>query len=208
MLVRSLCCAMLLTLSLAAGAQDDPEIAALQDQVLEAAGLEAGAPLALLLPGDGAPPGSLSLVLPRAAWRLLETHHWPGNVRELSLVLRNLVTFTLVSAADAVRGGLRLSSARLQVDPALVGTLLAAAPPLVAQDERPSRATVLRPAETLNAVARDLERQAYEALFLRTGGDFQAMAIALLDDPERARAVRLRFNQLGLKVRDLRRELP
>ncbi|MFH1529910.1 MAG: sigma 54-interacting transcriptional regulator [Pseudomonadota bacterium] len=193
---------------LAAEAQDDPEIAALRDQVVRAAGLEAGAPLALLLPGDGPPPaGTLSLPLPRAGWRLLETHHWPGNLRELSLVIRNLVTFTLVSAADAVRGGLRLSSTRLQVDPSLVGILLDAAPGRLGDQETPPPIRV-RPGETLNAVARDLERQAYEALFLATAGDFEAMAERLLGDPTRARAVRLRFNQLGLKVRDLRRELP
>jgi len=197
---------------LTAGAQDDPEIGALRDQVALAAGLEPGAPLALVLPGDGEPrSGALSLALPKAGWRLLETHNWPGNLRELSLVLRNLATFTLVSAADAVRGGLRLTSARLQVDPALVGTLLEPSPrvaPHGAEGSGAETTPMLRPAETLNAVARDLERQAYEALFRRTGGDFEAMAEALLDDPARARAVRLRFNQLGLKVRDLRREIP
>jgi DNA-binding NtrC family response regulator len=194
---------------LAAGAQDDPEIAALRDQVARAAGLEAGAPLALVLPGDGdAPPGALSLALPRAGWRLLESHRWPGNLRELALVLRNLVTFTLVSAADAVGAGLRLTSPRLQIDPSLVGTLLDASPRPPPAGEGSVPSLVLRPAESLNAVARDLERRAYEGLFRETGGDFEAMAEALLDDPARARAVRLRFNQLGLKVRELRRELP
>lgn len=193
---------------LIAGAQDDPEIAALRDQVSRAAGLPTGAPLALLLPGDEEPPpGALSLALPKAGWRLLETHRWPGNLRELSLVLRNLVTFTLVSAADAVRGGLRLSSARLQIDPALVGTLLDT-PARRPDDADGIPALRVRPGETLGAVARDLERQAYASLFRHTGGDFEAMAEALLDDAGRARSVRLRFNQLGLKVRDLRRELP
>ncbi len=195
---------------LAAEAQDDPEIAALRDQVAQAAGLEAGAAIALLLPGDGVPAaGALSLPLPKAGWRLLEKHHWPGNLRELSLVVRNLVTFTLVSAADAVRGGLRLSSTRLQVDPSLVGTLLDASLPINGdRGDRDNPSPTIRPAETLNAVARDLERQVYAALFRSSGGDFEAMAERLLDDPARSRAVRLRFNQLGLKVRDLRRELP
>ena len=194
---------------LASEAQDDPEIAALRDQVAQAVGLEAGAPLALLLPGDSSPPkGAISLPLPRAGWRLLENHHWPGNLRELSLVVRNLVTFTLVSAADAVRDGLRLSSTRLQVDPALVGTLLDASLPIRREEDKDNMSPIIRPSETLNAVARDLERQMYSSLFRSTGGDFEAMAERLLDDPARSRAVRLRFNQLGLKVRDLRRDLP
>jgi len=51
-----------------------------------------------------------------------------------------------------------------------------------------------------------MERQLYEHLFRQTGGDFVAMAEALLEgDPEKnARKVQLRFNQLGLKVRNLR----
>lgn len=197
---------------LMAGSQDDPEIAALRDQVALAAGLNLGAALHLLLPGDDpAPEGALSLVLPRTAWRLLETHTWPGNLRELSLVLRNLVTFTLVSAADAVRDGLCLSSPRLQVDPALVGALRLAAPRPAASGDTTDPDAVpvqIRPAATLNAAARAMECQVFEALFRRTSGDFEAMADELLGDPERGRAVRLRFNQLGLKVRDLRRELP
>jgi hypothetical protein len=40
-------------------------------------------------------------------------------------------------------------------------------------------------------------------LFARTGGDFARMAEVLLGDAARQRAVRLRFNQLGLKVREI-----
>jgi transcriptional regulator with GAF, ATPase, and Fis domain len=196
------------------GAAEDPEVAALRDQVALAVRLPAGAPLALHLPGDGpAAAGTLSLALPPTAWRLLEAYPWPGNLRELSLVVRNLATFTLVSAADAVRGGVRLTSPRLQVDPALTATLLRETAPLLARggtdgaaDGDASPPFRITPAATLNAAARDLERQAYRHLFRQTGGDFEAMARALLGDPTRARAVRLRLNQLGLRVRDLRPE--
>jgi hypothetical protein len=58
-------------------------------------------------------------------------------------------------------------------------------------------------APTLNALARDLERQVYQRLFDETGGDFEAMARRLIagDAATNARRVRLRFNQLGLRAR-------
>ena len=62
----------------------------------------------------------------------------------------------------------------------------------------------LRPADTLNAVAQDVERQYFIILFHETAGDFGEMAHRLLGDPAKARAVRLRFNQLGLSARALR----
>ena len=63
----------------------------------------------------------------------------------------------------------------------------------------------LRAGKTLNSVATEVERQYMLALFAQTQGSFPAMAEILLGDAERTRAVRLRFNQLGLKVRNLRK---
>ena len=40
-----------------------------------------------------------------------------------------------------------------------------------------------------------------------TRRDFAAMAGVLLGDPDGARKVQLRFNQLGLKVRELKEQL-
>ncbi|HJL14061.1 MAG TPA: hypothetical protein RMH99_00325, partial [Sandaracinaceae bacterium LLY-WYZ-13_1] len=64
----------------------------------------------------------------------------------------------------------------------------------------------VRPRAQLRDVARDLERQLFERLFRETGGDFAAMAERLLEggDPANERKVRLRFNQLGLRVKALR----
>ena len=65
-----------------------------------------------------------------------------------------------------------------------------------------------RPRSQLKDVARDLERDLYRRLFLETSGDFEAMARKLLSEGDlavNARRVRLRFNQLGLRVRSLRR---
>ena len=152
---------------------------------------------------------SLQLLIPAPAWDLLRNHPWPGNVRELEMVMQNLVTFTLVGAAEALRAGVTLTSPRLQVDPGLVSTLLAGYEALPGEegddDPEPDRLRLrVGPAETLNAVSNEVERQYFEIFFRRCGGDFAHMARLLLGDPERARAVRLRFNQLGLKVRDLK----
>ena len=224
----------------------------LRDPVAQAVGLPAGAPLTLSIGRSrgGSAVGverGLELVLPTPVWQRLATHKWPGNVRELEMVMHNLVTFTLVGAVDALRAGLSLTSPRLQVDPGLVGELLAGAstlsvdgaprPPNGRSDEggessgelagygqaTPSRhaddaddagehvgalqtsCVHIEPQSTLNGVSTAVERQYFLDIFTRTRGQFDVMAEVLLGDGKKARAVRLRFNQLGLKVRELRR---
>ena len=49
-------------------------------------------------------------------------------MRELASVMHNVVAFTLVAAVDAIRSGAPLRSARLQVDPGLIGELLGPIP--------------------------------------------------------------------------------
>lgn len=219
----------LLARSLVARAADDPDVAALREQVAVAVGLPRGGGLALVVgrqrPGGaaGSPGrGALELYVPAPAWEQLLRHPWPGNMRELQSVLTNLVTFTLVAAADAVHSGLSIRSPRLQVDPGLVGELLAgacgleppAAPaawqgPAAADDDGGAGLMIpvrIAPAAGLNAVGVEVERQYFLALYRRSKGDFSRMAELLLGDAGRARAVRLRFNQLGLKVRALPRE--
>lgn len=222
---------------------EDPDVAALCGQLAVGLGLAPTAPLRFVQ--GRAPRGdttSLALVLPPPAWQSLAEHPWPGNVRELATVLHNLVVFTLVSAADALRAGVTLRSPRLQVDAGLLAELLggslppgpppsappispapteagtAASPmpapaPLPAQPPLPSQppppepdvtTVTLRPADSLNSVAQDVERQYFRHLFRETAGDFGRMAHLLLGDAEKARAVRLRFNQLGLSARALR----
>ena len=60
----------------------------------------------------------------------------------------------------------------------------------------------LMPSQTLHAFAQNLERQVYEQLYARSG-DFGQLAMQILagDSPANARRVRLRYNQLGLRVR-------
>lgn len=204
--------------SFAALAFGDPDIAELRDEVARAVGRPEGAPVEVLIgrTGEGAAKGearSLELLVPGPAWKMLETHLWPGNVRELSMVMRNIVTFTLVASVDAVRGGLTLTSPRLQVDPGLVGQLLAGSAALAQREGAAESARALdddeitiriEPGESLNAVANAAERQYTLELFKKHKGDFGAMAERLLGDRSKGRAVRLRFNQLGLKVREQR----
>jgi DNA-binding NtrC family response regulator len=205
--------------SFAALAVGDPDIAELRDEVARAVGRREGAPVEVMIgrAGDGqakGDPRSLELLVPGPVWKMLESHLWPGNVRELSMVMRNIVTFTLVAAVDAVRAGLKLTSPRLQVDTGLVGQLLAGSAALAQREGAAEGARALEddevvirlePGESLNAVANAAERQYMLELFKRYRGDFGAMAERLLGDASKGRAVRLRFNQLGLKVRELAR---
>ncbi len=186
-----------------------PDNAPLLEEVGAALGLE-DASLRLALGRPDPADGALCLVMPDPVWKRLRRHGWPGNMRELSMVMHNIVSFTLVGALHAVRSGLPVSSPRFQIDPGLVGELLAgsealgrpAAPGRVSND---GLVVQVRAADTLNNVANEVERQYMRALFERTDGDFARMAQALLGDSDKARAVRLRFNQLGLKVRELRK---
>jgi DNA-binding NtrC family response regulator len=210
------------------------DLAELKTRVCSALGLPRDAGLVMKVERDAAPSDKqLALHLPQAAWKLLQGHAWPGNLRELATVMQNVVTFTLVAAVDALASGLAMKSARLQVDPGLVSALLAGSSALRATLPPPPASGVpatsggngmaaarsgtdltavgdavrvhVRAGRTLNAVAQDVERQYMLALFAATHGSFSAMAHSLLGDETRTRAVRLRFNQLGLKIRDLRR---
>jgi hypothetical protein len=127
-----------------------------------------------------------------------------------------------------------MKSARLQVDPGLVSALLAGSsalrntlrPPPVPAGSAAGTAVAsasavpaggngaaaigegvrvnVREGRTLNAVAQDVERQYLLALFGASNGSFATLAETLLGDKSRTRAIRLRFNQLGIKIRALR----
>ncbi|HEX2677389.1 MAG TPA: sigma 54-interacting transcriptional regulator [Polyangiales bacterium] len=198
-------------------ALEDAELSQLRDRLAQAQSLPKGAPLHLLVerePAADSGKDHLELMLPSTAWDRLRKHGWPGNLRELAMVVHNFVAFTLVAACDALESGVALRSPRLQVDTGLVGQLLAdsghSEPQPVSHGEpgepgndRGQRIAV-RAGDSLNAVAQDVERQYLLGLFRDTAGDFSRMAHLLLGDASRARAVRLRFNQLGLKIRELR----
>jgi DNA-binding NtrC family response regulator len=156
----------------------------------------------------------IALVLSKNTTAELSRHSFPGNVRELELLIANAAVFTLADAMSAVREGRarKDESARiLPIPEKLMRELLGAGSAHVGPERtRGQTAFDLRAAPTLHGVAADLERQLYERLYAELGGDFEAMAARLLDKPgpTGARKVRLRFNQLGLRVRGRPRARP
>jgi DNA-binding NtrC family response regulator len=146
-------------------------------------------------------------VLSRQSYAELRAHPWPGNVRELELLLANATVFALADAVGAAQQGRAGAAADTIPIPAkLVRDLLGAAW-VADKEENATRLGGLdvRPRAQLRDVARDVERQLYLQLYRSCAGNFTAMARRLLeeDDPSAARKVRLRFNQLGLRVREL-----
>jgi hypothetical protein len=63
----------------------------------------------------------------------------------------------------------------------------------------------LVPADSLNAVSCAVERQYLELLYEKYGGDLGRMAAVLLGESSAGRKVQLRMNQLGIKLRKLKR---
>lgn len=193
-----------------------PDIDGLRSEVARALGLPASSEVQLQVTRrkkvDSESTRCLELVLPPPVAQRLHTHSWPGNMRELAMVMHNIVSFTLLGAVEAIHAGMHIRTPRLQIDAGLVGELLAGSELIGRHDTDRSQGAAsnrfeveLQPEDTLNKVATQVEQQYLRALFDRTHGDFTRMAELLLGDGERARAVQLRFNQVGLKVRELRR---
>jgi hypothetical protein len=126
------------------------------------------------------------------------------------MLVYNIIVFTLVETLEALKGNISISSRQLQVDPGLVGNLLSGSKELcdAPQQSKKSDSEIsvkIHSSDTLNMVANDVEQQYFLALFHRCNRDFSCMAALLLGDASKSRAVRLRFNQLGLKVRKIER---
>jgi DNA-binding NtrC family response regulator len=171
-------------------------------EVREAAGLGVGP--TRVHAGGGIPepePDVLVILWPERSMRLLRTYDWPGNLREFAMVVENATLFALAEASLATGGG-RVDV--VQVRPKVVRDLLRISDVEVGGDRR--IAVELRQHDTLNKVAQDCERQYFRHLWFEHDGDFAAMAQVLLGTRDDARKVQLRFNQLGLKVKDLRGE--
>lgn len=142
------------------------------------------------------------VLFPDRAMRLLKRHSWPGNLREFAMTVENALTFTLAELGG-VSPGERADV--IQVRPKLVRDLLRAVRVEAPQDEGGWRIQVsVRPHDSLNAISQSVERQYFERLFYQEEGDFAAMARVLMGDAGNARKVQLRFNQLGLRVRDMK----
>ena len=125
------------------------------------------------------------------------------DIRELQLVIANAALMALsdaIEAAEQARSGEFEST--IPIPAKLIRELLGNSWIDASTSSSAAPLDVERRAQ-LKDVARDLERALFARLYDATGGDFVAMARRLLsgDAETNARRVRLRFNQLGLRVR-------
>jgi len=155
-----------------------------------------------------------------SSFKLLRGFDWPGNFRQFEMTLSNLVTFTLVELverASQVEPEDPGQASRPDVIPIPAKTVndllrpMAKAhrrEPEVAVDEGPGRPVGVRvcSADSLNAVSCAVERQYLEALYRESGGDLGQMGLWLLDNEGAGRKIQLRMNQLGIKLRSLKRK--
>ena len=152
-------------------------------------------------------------VFPAGALRLLQEAEWPGSFRQFEMVLSNLLTLTIVEIVErpTVAVAVQELGARQNVIAIQLRTVIELLRPW---EERSSPAAdaslpnqlaiVLEAQETLNAVSCAVERQYMIELHRRYEGNLSEIARVLLGDPLAARKIQLRFNQLGIKVRELR----
>ena len=147
--------------------------------------------------------GALSFAWASRLQPALRAHPWPGNLRELDHVTVTTAVFALADALQAIETE-RAQTGNpcwIPIPARLIHELLK-----LQQESAGGSAgsgTDYAPAATLHDWVTGIEHTLLASLFQETGGDFQAMAARILTgSPARnARRVRLRFNQLGLRVR-------
>ena len=172
---------------------------AIASLVRAAGGPEPEGPFALALSEEAARQSSsaAAFVLPRKAWAAMERHPWPGNVRQFEMVVADSLAAAVYAGAGASID--RSGRALIPLDARLLFDLLAGAR---TGDATGGRLLLDRPrSPSVAQFRRDLERAALRALFQETGGDFERMAERMTGSRREARAVRLRFNKLGLSAR-------
>ena len=173
-------------------------------------------------------PRRIHMLLHQNSYNMLQDFGWPGNFRQFEMVLSNLVTFTLVELVDHVdqvepdlesrTGDTAARSDVIVIQPRTIRDLLRPFAELSASADAESigedlieDADGLRVrlrigvGESLNAVSCEVERQYLEQLYHHFGGDLSRVAEFLLGDAESGRKVQLRMNQLGIKLRELKR---
>jgi DNA-binding NtrC family response regulator len=147
---------------------------------------------------------SVTFAISPASFQRMRAHRWTGNVRELDHVVNTAAVFALADSLAAVESG-RVVAANAQLLPIpakLISELLRQPDDIVPAGAK-GMSVEIRPAATLHALSRQLEAQVFRATYEACDGDFEAVAARLLDGDAagNARRVRLRFNQLGLRVR-------
>jgi DNA-binding NtrC family response regulator len=139
-------------------------------------------------------------VLPRKGWAAMARHPWPGNVRQFGMVLSDLLAATLYGRSSAALD--REGRVVFAVDNRLLFDLLAEARQEEPGTGREDTLTLPRPqVENVENFRRELERSAFRQLYHECHGDFARMAERMTGSAADERAVRLRFNKLGLSAR-------
>ena len=137
--------------------------------------------------------------LPRKGWQAIARHPWPGNVRQFAMVLADALAATLYCRAAATKD--RAGRVVFTMDPRLLFDLLAEARQ---EDVRAAGEVFTLPRPKVDSVEgfrRELERSAFRQVFHECEGDFARMAERMTGSAADERAVRLRFNRLGLSAR-------
>jgi DNA-binding NtrC family response regulator len=188
-------------------------------QYAEQRGLVATSPISV---GRGVPPRNdsrrIHFLLHPSSFKLLHDFEWPGNFRQFAMTLSNLVTFTLVELVERAEKiePERTGEGRadvIPIPPKIVSDLLRPMTPPEPSESSLSAAAGPRrvqvevlAGESLNAVSCAVERQYLEQLYDRCGADLGHMGELLLGDEGAGRKVQLRMNQLGIKLRSLKRK--
>ena len=138
--------------------------------------------------------------LPPRAWASAESYPWPGNIRQFEMFLADVLAHSVYGSRGPSLD--RSGRAVFSIDGRLCAELLRQAR---AVPGRAASWTIDRPKPgPVASVRRELEICVYRMLFRETGGDFGRMAEILTGKAGNARAVRLRFNRLGLSAREER----
>lgn len=178
----------------------------LLNQYCESAGLSVTPQVTLF--GGRKPPAradGIRFLLSPLAMEAIRSHSFPGNIRELELFIASAALLSLADALHAAQHERAVPTVAhtIPIPNQLVTRLLQTGWPQATQaSDRSGMGVVLTPGRTLHALAQDLERQVYQQLYAETP-DFERLAARLLlgSAAGNARRVRLRFNQLGLRVR-------
>lgn len=198
---------------------DDPRVIPLKQILAHHWGIPLQSRFVLGFPGDARSEDprakSFRFLISDELYRTMLDHSWPGNFRELSSVMCRMIVTKLIHAVEWAQLGRSYFDVSWKLNAHDIDFAHAAAAihkmDFSRDAEQPSTLdsrflVELTPSATLNAVSNTIERQYLTSLFEQTDGDFAQMATQLLGSATKARAVRLRFNQLGLKVSALRQQ--
>ena len=157
---------------------------------------------------------AFSVFISREGLANLVAHDWPGNHRELKLLAANAVVFCLtrhLEVAARTTDAARAPAVLDVPDPLVTRLLNAVATKRATKPASKARSGARRievevlPEASFARVSAEVERQYLRALFEACGGDLARMATELLGPRGSARQVHLRLNQLGLRLRDMRK---